>query len=91
MSFIDKNSLKKFFPFLEWIPELKDKQVLKALYNGKPLFRKDTIASDEVIKKLANEACFAAFVKDKKGEIFVGVYKKTKEKAILGRAEFVYN
>jgi hypothetical protein len=30
MSFIDKNSLKKFFPFLEWIPELKDKQVLKA-------------------------------------------------------------
>ncbi|MBT3397714.1 RNA-guided pseudouridylation complex pseudouridine synthase subunit Cbf5 [archaeon] len=81
-----EDSIKKVMPVV-----YVDKQVLKALYNGKPLFRKDTIASDEVIKKLANEACFAAFVKDKKGEIFVGVYKKTKEKAILGRAEFVYN
>jgi H/ACA ribonucleoprotein complex subunit 4 len=81
-----EDAIKKVMPFV-----YVDKQVLKALYNGKPLFRKDIIDSDEIIKKLAEGVSFAAFVRDKKGEIFIGVYKKTKERAILGRAEFVYN
>jgi len=30
MSFLNINKLKSYLPFLEWIPELKDKKVLRA-------------------------------------------------------------
>jgi hypothetical protein len=30
MSFLNIKNIKTFLPFLEWIPELKDKKVLRA-------------------------------------------------------------
>ena len=61
-----------------------DKRAVKSLHNGKPLFRKDLIGS---VEKIKDKESFALFC----GKNFIGVYKKTSEKEIFGRAEFVFN
>jgi len=74
-----EKAIKKIMPFVE----VADKNLLKSLLNGKPLFRQD-------LKSLptANEkGNFAVFC----GETFVGIYKKTDENNIVGRAEFIFS
>ena len=58
-----------------------EKRVLKALYTGKPLFKKDVIDGADI----EDGTSFAAFC----DSVFVGVYKRAKEGDIFGRAEFV--
>ncbi len=58
------------------------KQALLSLLNGKPLFAQDVLSGE------AKEGTyFAAFFQKQ----FVGVYRRTKEKRIFGRPEFVYS
>jgi len=74
-----EDAIKKVLPFVS-----VEKRVLRALYNGKPLFKKDVIGK---ITKFKDGDHFSAFC----GDVFVGIYRKTKERGILGRAEFVKN
>lgn len=57
------------------------KESLKNLFTGKPLYKKDL--NKEIKIKMGDN--FVLF----NGEKFVGIYKKTEEKEILGRPEFV--
>jgi len=85
-----EDAIKKVLPFVS-----VEKRVLRALYNGKPLFKKDVVGKVPGLTEGATARCttiaegatFAAFC----GDVFVGVYSKTKEAGILGRAEFVKN
>jgi H/ACA ribonucleoprotein complex subunit 4 len=67
------------------LPVVKiNKQVIKSLHTGKPLFNKEIIGK---IPKFKVGERFAVFC----GDEFIGVYSKTNEKVIFGRPEFVYN
>ncbi len=72
-------AIKKVLKFLE-----VDKRALKSLYNGKPLFKRDIVGD---AGKMDEGESFALFC----GKDFIGVYKKTNENDIFGRAEFVFN
>ncbi len=70
-----EEAIKKVLPFVQ----IYDKN-LKQILTGKPLMKDD-------LDKLPSKERFAAFV----GEKFIGVYKKSDEKDIMARAEFVFN
>ncbi len=57
-----------------------NKTSVKQLLTGKPIFKKD-------LKKIPKEDRFAVFL----GEKFIEVAKKTDEKGIIARPEFVFN
>lgn len=61
-----------------------DKRALKSLHTGKPLFQRDLIDKDF---KIENQKSFALFCNSD----FVGIYKKTSEKEIFARPEFVFD
>lgn len=61
-----------------------DKRAIRSLYNGNPLFERDMV---EERPNLEIGESFSLFC----GEVFIGIYRKTDEKTIFGRAEFVYN
>jgi H/ACA ribonucleoprotein complex subunit 4 len=61
-----------------------DKRVVKSLHTGKPLFKKDIVGTTPKVKSGESIALFC-------GEQFIGIYKKSEEKVIFGRPEFVYN
>jgi len=63
---------------------LVDKRAVKSLHNGKPLFKRDIVGK---IVKFKEGNKFSVFC----GEEFIGVYRKTGENEIFGRAKFVYN
>jgi predicted rRNA pseudouridine synthase len=72
-----EESIKKVLPHVK----VKEEAV-KSLHTGKPLFKKDVLENIEI-----KEESFAAFCKEK----FVGIYKKSNEKDVLGKPEFVFN
>lgn len=74
-----EEAIKKIMPCIE----LKNKSTLKSLLNGKPLFKQDI--DEKELRKITD--VFAVF----DNQTFIGIYKKTKEKDIIGRAEFVFN
>ncbi len=61
-----------------------EKRAVKSLHNGKPLFLRDVVGE---VPKFSEGERFSAFCGDK----FIGIYRKTGEDLIFGRAEFVYN
>jgi len=61
-----------------------DKQALKSLLNGKPLFKRDMRGETPRITPGKDFALFC-------GELFVGVYTKSKEEAVFGRGVFIKN
>ena len=61
-----------------------EKRAVKSLHTGKPLFSNDVIGD---ISEIREKSVVAAFC----GKEFVGIYRRTKEEVIFGRAEFVYN
>ncbi|MCR4284498.1 MAG: RNA-guided pseudouridylation complex pseudouridine synthase subunit Cbf5 [archaeon] len=73
-----EEAIKKVLPSLH-----VEKRVIKALMHGKPLFKKDLL---EKSPKIEINHSFALFQE----EDFIGVYKKTNEKGIFARPEFVY-
>ena len=72
-------AIKKVLKFVK-----VDKRAVKSLHNGKPLFLRDVVGE---IPQFNEGDRFSVFC----GKSFIGVYRKTNEKAIFGRAEFVYN
>ncbi|MFA4960590.1 MAG: RNA-guided pseudouridylation complex pseudouridine synthase subunit Cbf5 [Candidatus Pacearchaeota archaeon] len=68
--------IKKILPFFE----VKE-EALKSLYTGKPILAKDIIGTS----KLIPGDFFAIF----HGDVFIGIYKKTDEEIIFGRAQFI--
>jgi H/ACA ribonucleoprotein complex subunit 4 len=60
-----------------------EKRAVKSLHNGKPLFFGDVIDKVEI----SEGERFSVFC----GNKFIGVYRRTNEDVIFGRAEFVYN
>lgn len=73
-----EEAIKKVLPVVEIVHE-----AIKALYTGKPLFKKDCV----VRPKFRVGEVFAVFCEER----FIGIYKKTNEEIILGRPEFVFN
>jgi len=71
-----EDAIKRVLPVVEI-----DKSAMKALRVGKPLLK--TNVKGDV--KIGKDECFVAFC----GKKFVGVYKKTNEKGIFARPEFV--
>lgn len=74
-----QDSIKKVLKSVEI-----EKGALRALHNGKPLFLKDVVSKVEGIEEGEHFAVFC------EGD-FVGVYRRTNEKEIFGRVEFVKN
>ena len=74
-----EDAIKKVLPVVEI-----EKKVIKSLHIGRPLFR-DSIVSD--IKGIKTDDRFAVFCKKQ----FIGIYRRTTEKLIFGRSEFVFN
>jgi len=70
-----EESIKEIFEFVQC-----KKDIMKKLLTGKPIFKEDLLKEPE-------EDMFAIFCE----ENFIGIYKKTKEDAIIARPEFVYN
>jgi len=69
----------------EVMPSLQvQKKSVKSLYTGKPLLFKDL---EKNTSELEKGSVFALFSDGK----FIGVYKKTSEKEIFAKPEFVYN
>ncbi len=64
------------------MPTIQTKQQsIKQLLTGKPLMKND------IVSDLPKEEIFALFYKNR----FIGIYKKSDEKDIIARPEFVYN
>lgn len=61
-----------------------EKRAVKSLHNGKPLFLRDIVGD---VPQFDNGERFSLFC----GKKFIGIYRKTSEDVIFGRAEFVYN
>jgi H/ACA ribonucleoprotein complex subunit 4 len=61
-----------------------EKRAVKSLHNGKPLFLRDVVGE---VPRFNEGDRFSVFC----GKKFIGVYRKTSEDMIFGRAEFVYN
>ncbi len=62
----------------------EDNEIIDSLLNGKPLFEKDILDTDEIDKIQGD---FALFCLDK----LIGVYTKVDEGEIIARAGFVFN
>ncbi len=71
-------AIKKVLPVVE-----VDKCAIKALHIGKPLID-NNVLSKPYLKK---DDFFAAFC----GKQFIGIYRRTGDEIMFGRAEFVYN
>ncbi len=71
--------IKSVLPVVEVYPE-----AIKILYTGKPVLKKGVISGGENLKE---GQVFAVFSE----KLFIGIYRATKEKEVLGRAEFVKN
>lgn len=71
-----EEAIKKILPVIQ-----VEKTCVKQLLTGKPLFKKD------IKGELPKEDIFAVFC----GNRFIEISKKTKEKGIIGKAEFVFN
>jgi len=87
----DPSLLKQMITPAEIISEImpavqliKNKNLLKKVLTGKPLFKEDLETN---ISSLKNNENFCLFKED----IFIGVYKKVSEKEIIARPEFVFN
>ena len=87
-----EDAIREVLPVVE-----VDKSAVKALYTGKPLFTNNVVVREGIRdlglgicgkgKKLKKNEVFAMFC----GEKFIGVYRRTGEEIIFGRAEFVCN
>ncbi len=82
-------AIKKVLPFIE-----VDKSAVKSLYIGRPLFMSNVIGAKIGKKKvvigdieIAEGDSVAAFC----GNKFIGIYRRSSEEIIFGRAEFVFN
>ena len=73
-----EDAIREVLPVVE-----VDKSALKSLYVGRPLLRSNVVGGVDV--KVGD--VFALFC----GDVFVGTYKRSGEKAVFGRAEFVFN
>jgi len=87
----DPSLLKQMITPAEIISEImpavqliKNKNLLKKVLTGKPLFKEDLETNISSLKTNENFCLF-------KEDIFIGVYKKVSEKEIIARPEFVFN
>jgi len=87
----DPSLLKQMITPAEIISEImpvvqliENKNLLKKVLTGKPLFKEDLEINISSLKTNENFCLF-------KEDIFIGVYKKVSEKEIIARPEFVFN
>ena len=79
MLILAEEAIKQVLPVIQ-----VEKKAIKSLYTGKPLFKEDLL--EKPLKQLEG-LNFALFC----GNDFIGVYRKTQEKKVFARPEFVYN
>jgi len=74
-----EDAIRKVLPVVQ-----VEKRAVKSLHTGKPLFSNDVIGD---VSRIKEKDVVAAFCEEE----FVGIYRRTREEVIFGRAEFVYN